>query len=95
MFTAVKAAIKIYASQDESRRKEIEKVEIATLEKIIKNQSSLNPFSLAGEKKSNEESKAGADDSAGASANDSAAKAYDPITGKYTEEAAVFEKLIQ
>ena len=95
MFTAVKAAIKIYASQDESRRKEIEKVEIATLEKIIKNQSSLNPFSLAGEKKSNEESKAGADDSAGASANDSAAKAYDPITGKYTEEAAIFEKLIQ
>ena len=93
VFTAVKAAIKIYASQDEARRKEIEKVEIATLEKIIKNQSSLNPFSLAGDKKPGEESKSGVDDSAAQA--EAAPKAYDPLTGKYTEEAAIFEKLIQ
>jgi hypothetical protein len=92
VFTAVKAAIKIYASQDEAKRKEIEKVEIQTLEKIIKNQSSVNPFSLAGDKKKAEESKGGEDDTKG---QDNAPKAYDPLTGKYTEEAAIFEKLIQ
>ncbi|CAI2368685.1 unnamed protein product [Moneuplotes crassus] len=92
VFTAVKAAIKIYASQDEAKRKEIEKVEIATLEKIIKNQSSLNPFSLAGEKKAAEETK---EEETEKKPSESAPKAYDPLTGKYTEEAAIFEKLIQ
>jgi hypothetical protein len=92
VFTAVKAAIKIYASQDEAKRKEIEKVEIATLEKIIKNQSSLNPFSVTGDKKGADDED---DENAEYKPSESVPKAYDPLTGKYTEEAAIFEKLIQ
>jgi len=95
IFTAVKGAIKIYAAQDEVNRKEIERKEIETLEKIIKNQSSLNPFTLAGEKKKADESKNAAGSEDDQNKQEAAPKAYDPLTGKYTEEAAIFEKLIQ